>query len=175
MELNLTLGYALIALGFVMLAAELFVPSGGLLFVLSLGSLGVGIALTFQSSVKTGMATLIGVFIALPIVGGVMLHYWPRTPMGKRLFMKVPEEDDASIHPAQKDLEPLRGRMGKALSSLRPAGVVDFDGKRVDALTEGMMVDPGQLVRCVDVRAGKVVVRPVEKRSAADLENADFG
>ena len=172
--MELTLGYALIAAGFLLLVAELFIPSGGMLGVLSLAALGIGVALTFQYSLSVGLATMIGVFIAVPVIVGILLPYWPRTPIGKRLVMNVPEEESAS-HPAQKDLEQFRGRTGKTLSSLRPAGVVDFDGRRVDALTEGMMVDPGQFVRCVDVRAGKVIVRPVEKPSPrADLENADF-
>ncbi len=173
--MELTLGYALIGVGFLLMVAELFIPNGGILGVLSLAALGIGVALTFQYSLTVGMATMIGVFIALPVVIGVLLPYWPRTPIGKRIVINVPEEEDAADHPAQVDLAPLRGRTGKTLSSLRPAGVVDFDGRRVDALTEGMMVDPGQLVRCVDVRAGKVIVRPVEKPSPrADLENADF-
>jgi membrane-bound serine protease (ClpP class) len=174
MEWNLTLGYVLIAVGFLLLVAELFIPSGGILLVLALAGLAVGVALTFQYSVQFGLVTMIAVFVALPIFGGMLLHYWTRTPIGKRLVVKAPE-DDASVHPAQKDLEPLRGRVGKALSALRPAGVVDFDGRRVDALTEGMMVEAGQLVRCLDVRAGKVIVRPVETPPArAELENADF-
>jgi hypothetical protein len=37
-----------------------------------------------------------------------------------------------------------------------------------------MMVDPGQLVRCIDVKAGKVVVRPVDKMEAGDLDTAIF-
>jgi membrane-bound serine protease (ClpP class) len=57
---------------------------------------------------------------------------------------------------------------------LRPSGVVDFDGKRIDVITEGMMVAVGGWVRCVDVRAGKVVVRPSEAPNLKDLEADDF-
>jgi len=37
------------------------------------------------------------------------------------------------------------------------------------------MVDPGQWVRCIDVRAGKVIVRLVGKPDLGDLETAFFG
>ena len=76
--------------------------------------------------------------------------------------------------PANQELESLKGRFGKTISALRPAGVVDFEGRRVDTITEGMMVEPGQWVRCIDVRAGKVVVRPVDKPSLGELETAVF-
>ena len=61
------------------------------------------------------------------------------------------------------------------MSDLRPSGVANFDGRRVDVITEGMMVDAGGWVRCVDVRAGRVLVRPVDKPDVGTLENADFG
>ena len=96
--------------------------------------------------------------------------------MGRRFFLNTPEEDATlASMPVNLELEQLRGRHGRALSALRPAGVVDFDGRRIDTVTEGMMVEAGQLVRCVDVRAGKVVVRPVDKPNPDLLENMDLG
>jgi len=60
----------------------------------------------------------------------------------------------------------------RAISALRPSGVVDFEGRRVDTVTEGMMVEPGQWVRCVDVQANRVVVRPVADTNPTDLLQA---
>jgi membrane-bound serine protease (ClpP class) len=95
--------------------------------------------------------------------------------MGRRFFLAAPPEDATmAALPVNQELEHLKGRIGRALSALRPAGVVDFDGRRIDTITEGMMVEPGQLVRCIDVRAGKVVVRPIEKPDLGDLETAIF-
>ena len=76
--------------------------------------------------------------------------------------------------PEQSEMELLRGQIGQALSALRPAGVADFNGRRVDCMTEGIMVAQGQTVRCVDVKAGRVIVRPVEKPNLGTLENTDF-
>ena len=93
--------------------------------------------------------------------------------MGRRFIL--PDQDATSPQmPVNLELEQLRGRFGQALSDLRPAGVVDFDGRRVDVITEGMMVPAGAWVRCVDVKAGRVVVRPVDQPDLDDLESADF-
>ena len=95
--------------------------------------------------------------------------------MGRRFILTAGDEDaTVAAFPVNQDLEQLRGRIGRTLSALRPAGVVDFDGRRIDTITEGMMVDPGQWVRCIEVKAGKVVVRPVEKPNLDDLEIQDF-
>jgi membrane-bound ClpP family serine protease len=172
---NLVLAYVLIAAGFLLLAAELFIPSGGILFVLAVAAIAGGVAMTFFYDVSVGTITLIGIFVALPTLGSLLLHYWPKTRWGKRFFLTAPEEDETlASTPINQELEQLRGRIGRALSALRPSGVVDFDGRRVDVITEGMMVEPGQWVRCIDVKAGKVIVRPVDKPNLGDLETAEF-
>jgi membrane-bound serine protease (ClpP class) len=104
-----------------------------------------------------------------------MFHYWPKTPMGRRLF-QTGSEEDATIAsmPVIAELEMLRGRVGRAVSPLRPSGVADFEGRRIDVLTEGLMVEEGTWVRCIDVKVGKVIVRPIDEPKLSDLENADF-
>src|SRR5262249_36098105 len=106
---------------------------------------------------------------------GLVGYVWRRTPLARRFVLDAPgQEATMADLPANQDLERLRGRIGRSLSALRPSGVVDFDGRRVDTITEGMMVEPGEYVRCIEVQAGKVVVRPVEKPDLGALENADF-
>jgi membrane-bound serine protease (ClpP class) len=131
--------------------------------------------LTFvYGDTSTGMTALLVVFLAVPALGAAVFYVWPRTPLGRRLML--PEQDaTVATLPVNLELEQLRGRYGRALSDLRPAGTVDFDGRRVDVVSEGMMVPAGAWVRCVDVRAGRVVVRPVDKPDLRDLESADFG
>jgi membrane-bound serine protease (ClpP class) len=132
------------------------------------------VALTFfHGEPRTGMLTLIGVFVALPILGSIVFYLWPRTPMGRSLVMP-PEDATVAAMPVLLELEQLRGRIGRTVSPMRPAGVVDFDGRRVDCMTEGLMVDAGQWVKCIEVKAGKVVVRQIEKPSLEDLESTDL-
>jgi membrane-bound serine protease (ClpP class) len=172
---TLILGFLLIGAGFLLLAAELFMTSG-LLTVLSLAGIVTGVVLTFVGGGTTvGVCTAIAVFIALPVTVRLLLYFWPRTPMGRQFFLTEQSEDaTVAALPINQELEELKGRIGRTLSPLRPAGMVDFGGRRIDTVTEGMMVDPGQWVRCIDVRAGRVVVRPVEKPDLGDLETAVF-
>src|SRR5581483_6918703 len=113
--------------------------------------------------------------IILPVLAYVLSHFWSRTAVGRRMFQTGPEEDATVANmPVNLELEQLRGKVGRAISALRPAGVVDFDGRRIDTITEGMMVEPGEWVRCIDVRAGTVVVRPIPKPDVGALENIEF-
>jgi membrane-bound serine protease (ClpP class) len=161
---NLTLAYVLIGLGLALLLAELFLPTGGVLFVLSVGALVVGVAMTFSYDQSTGVVTLIAVFVAIPLLGAIAFHYWPKTPLGKRFFLSGPDQDaTVASMPVNLELEQLRGRYGRSISALRPAGVTEFDGRRVDTMSEGPLIEPGQWVRCIDVKAGRVIVRQIEK------------
>ena len=72
-------------------------------------------------------------------------------------------KDRVAAMPVNLELEQLRGRYGKTVSSLRPAGITEFDGRRVDTMSEGVMIGPDEWVRCIDVKAGKVVVRQVDR------------
>jgi membrane-bound ClpP family serine protease len=176
MDFNmLILGFLLIGAGFLLLAADLFLMSG-ILAVLSLGAIVIGVVLTFLGGgLSVGSTTTLVVFVALPLTVRLLLYFWPRTSLGQDFFLtQQPEDTTMAALPANQELEHLKGRIGRTLSALRPAGMVDFDGRRVDTITEGMMVDADQLVRCIDVRAGKVVVRPIDKPDLGDLETAIF-
>lgn len=176
MQEMLILAYALILIGLLLLVAELFIPSG-VLFVLALCGLAGGVLMTFFYSGDhyLGWFTLIGVFIVVPVLARLMFAVWPRTAVGRRFLLQGPE-DDATVAtmPVNVELEQLRGKTGRAISALRPAGVVDFEGKRIDTITEGMMVEPGDWVRCIDVRAGTVLVRPIAKPDLGALENLEL-
>lgn len=62
---------------------------------------------------------------------------------------------------ASRDFRGLIGHTGIATSYLRPAGVADLDGERVDVLTEGDFVPEGARVRVSRVQGSRIFVRPV--------------
>lgn len=167
MEWYLTAAVLLIGLGVVLLAAEFFFPTGGVLVVAAVGCFAVAVGLiVLYGDTQEAVAAVIGLSVGLPIAGALMFHGWRRMALRSALD---PDAEDATIAttPEASALGALKGRHGKTVTPMRPSGVVEFDGRRVDALTEGVMLDAGVWVRCVDARAGRVVVRRVE--SPGDL------
>jgi membrane-bound serine protease (ClpP class) len=174
---QLILAVVLIAVGLVLLVADVFLPSAGLLSIGGLVLIVAGVAVPFYyGDHSTGLLSLVAVFILVPAAVSIAFHLMPRTPLGRRMILPTGGADDATVAtmPVNLELEQLRGRIGKAVSPLRPAGVVDFDGRRIDCLTEGMMVDPGTWVRCIDVKAARVVVRPVDGPRPGEFEELDL-
>ena len=56
-------------------------------------------------------------------------------------------------------LDHLIGQYGRAFTPLRPSGMVDFDGRRLDGLAEEGLIPSGALVRAVRIRGGQLIVR----------------
>lgn len=171
--MELTWAYLLIAFGFGLISGELFFPTGGLWFIAAVVAIIAGIALTFiYGGTNTGLITTLLVSIAGPLAFALAINVWPRTPIGKRMIAAGPTEDETwAAVPANQELEQLRGRHGQALSDLRPAGTVSFDGRRIDVLSEGPMIPAGAWVKCIEVKPGRVVVR---QAAAPDLENMEI-
>jgi membrane-bound serine protease (ClpP class) len=156
----LTIALILFTVGVIMLLAEILLPTGGILVVVSLLFFagGVGIILA-RGTTTEAVVAIAGLALGLPAAGFVAVSAWRRMSIGTTL------SEDATapgVIPGAAELELLKNRTGKTVSPMRPSGTVEFDGKRVDAMTEGVMLDAGVWVRCIDVKGGKVVVRQMD-------------
>ena len=156
----LTLALILFTVGVIMLLAEILLPTGGILVVVSLlfFALGVGIILA-RGTTTEAVVAIAGLAVGLPAAGFVAVSAWRRMSIGTVL----PEDAIApGAIAGAAELETLKNRTGKTVSTMRPSGTVDFDGTRVDAMTEGGMLDAGLWVRCIEVKNGRVIVRQMD-------------
>lgn len=173
MESYLTLALVLIGIGLVLLVGEFFLPTGGMFIVAGLGLVMVAIAVVLYYGEPTeAAAAMVGVCVGVPIVWNLGMYAYRKA--GGRLELKS-ESLAATVadDPEIAGLERLKGRVGKTVTPMRPSGSVELDGRRVDAITEGMMLAPGEWVRCVEVKAGKVIVRKIDAPVVLDEMELD--
>ncbi len=171
-----TLAYVLLAIGVVLLMAELFIPTGGICFLIAAFCAIVGIFLIFfYGETTNGVYALVGFFVVIPVLLFAVFQLWPTGLWGSRLIPRPEDDMTIAAMPGNAILEKLKGRMGRTVSPLRPAGIVEFEGKRIDCVTEGMMIDANQPVRCLDVKAGRVIVRQIDQPNLDEFENTNFG
>jgi membrane-bound serine protease (ClpP class) len=160
----LLLALLLVVAGLCLFLAEYFFATGGLLLVGGvLCFVGAVVIIGAYGSTEELAAAVVAVAVGVPLLtfGGV--HFWKKT-FGPALSPDA--ESTIATMPELVELAALKGRVGRTLSPMRPSGVVDFEGRKVDALTEGGMLDADVWVACVDVKPGKVIVRRVESPSA---------
>jgi membrane-bound serine protease (ClpP class) len=170
MDSYLTFALVLVLVGVVLLAAEVLLPTGGILIVGALlcFAAGVGTILYYGTALEATVA-LAGLAVGLPAAGFAAVAAWRRMSLGRELDAAA--GGTAFDLPGRDRPDELKGRVGKTVTPMRPSGAVVFDGRRVDAMTEGLMLDAGVWVRCVDVRPGKVVVRQIDP--PADLSDVN--
>jgi membrane-bound serine protease (ClpP class) len=165
MDPNAVFAVLLLIVGLAILSAEVFVPSGGLLGVITFLSLIVSLVFAYRAW-GTSHPNVFGAFCAMlllmvPTVIGFGFYMLPRTTFGKRVLLEAPDSED--LTPFSKEsgrIEKLVGRFGVALTMLNPGGLVSVEGERLHALSEGLSVEQGESVQIVDVRGTRVLVRP---------------
>jgi membrane-bound ClpP family serine protease len=161
-------GLGLMAVAFVLLIVDIFVPTFGVLSLLSVAlSLG-GVICLFQVDALWGFIGLGIVLIGGPAVFFFGLQIMPSTPLGRKLILGAddPQNEDGggvrkAIDETERHLLSLIGTEAVVLSDLRPIGTVAVADRRYDALSETTLVRAGDKVRITSVDAGTLKVRPV--------------
>lgn len=145
-----------------LLIAEVFVPSGGIISVLSMGCVIGGVAIFFRHSVLAGW---VGIGVAVAMIPACVIFAYrllPKTRFGKNVILKVPERPSGDAIPDTEQLKGLMGTTGVVITPLRPVGMCEFSGQKVECMAEGGYVDKGKKVEVIEVQSTKVTVRVIE-------------
>jgi len=163
MEMN-SWGIALIALMFVLLFVELFLPSG----ILGVTAAVIGIAglvCLFRYDLSWGLSGLLSLFVLMPAFAAFAFKIWPNTAMGRRIIGTPSDDEVDSKRLAElqekQSYAALVGKEGLVLTALRPIGVVDIDGIRYEAFSDTMYVEAGARVRVTQADGSQMKVRQV--------------
>lgn len=150
---------ALLVLGVILLFLEIFVPGG------ILGTIGVILLATGVFGVADSTAQGIAYVSSMLIVLGILIALSFRIPQSKRFWKRLSltttqSKSEGYVAPNQ-NLEGFLGCEGIALSQLRPAGKADFNGNRIDVVTEGGFISKGTRIKVIEVEGTRVIVREI--------------
>jgi membrane-bound serine protease (ClpP class) len=156
--------FVFVGAGLIFLLLEVFIPSGGILGVLALGSAAFGIyGLFYQGNALLGVGAIGGTSIA--VILGIRFGL-------RRLSFKgsLSATTNTSV---DERIEGLVGKQGITVTSLRPAGVAMIEGQRVDVVSAGSFVGKDVPVCVVDTSGNRVVVRVVTAPTDASAAEAE--
>jgi len=90
----------------------------------------------------------------------VLAKYLPKTSVFNKFVLSVSEKstDGFSSHSFAED---LIGAEGIALTTLRPAGTAEINGRRVDVMTESEYVEKGKKIKVLAVDGIRVLVKEI--------------
>jgi membrane-bound serine protease (ClpP class) len=87
------------------------------------------------------------------------MKFLPRTPFGRRLVLETELSAGSGFDSSPPSDHRLIGKQGVSSTPLHPAGIAEFQGERVDVVSEGELIDAGVAVKVVKVDGNRVVVR----------------
>ncbi len=158
----------LAGVGILLLLVEAFViPGFGIAGVLGILALLAGLTMSTIGEGASidgliGAASRLGVSLVVAIVASLaILRYLPKTRAGRQLVLMTGLDAGSGYTSEPIAEHGLVGKTGVAASTLRPAGIADIDGKRVDVVSDGDFIEPGEPIRVDHVDGNRVVVRRI--------------
>ena len=91
----------------------------------------------------------------------VLAKYLPKSNIFKK-FILSEEEKSVAGYTSRKDAKELLGAKGVSLTTLRPAGTAEINGKRVDVVTDSEYIERGKEIEVVEVQGMRIVVREIK-------------
>jgi membrane-bound serine protease (ClpP class) len=104
------------------------------------------------------------ILVAILIVG--FLFYLPKSRFFK-VFGQPGRQRAAAGYVSSSDYTGFLGSVGRSVTPLRPAGIADIDGTRLDVVTAGSFLPPDTDIEVYRVEGSKVVVRVLEDTNKA--------
>lgn len=148
-------------IGMGLLVVEVFLPGFGLP---GISGIILEVAAIWLAWVNHGPVAALGMTIitlaVIAIAISVALKSAAKGRLSRsKLILNNPER--AEGYSAAADMDVFLGREGTATTILRPAGIAEFDGVRLNVVSEGEFVAAGTRVRIERVEGARILVRPV--------------
>lgn len=143
----------LILAGAALLLLETILP-GMIAGIVGFGCLTAGVVVAYTNfGSQTGNLVLLLVVVGMIVLTLCWMKFFPETRFA-RMFISERTIGDLDVEKPE-----LLNQTGSALTNLRPAGTAVINGRRIDVVTEGSMIERGTAVKVVAVEGMRVVVR----------------
>ena len=162
-------GELLLALGGVvlLLLEFLVIPGFGIAGILGIVALLAALVMSVVGSGATpeffmlAAGRIVVSLLVAVLASFLMLRFMPRTPFGRRLILDTELGGGQEYGSAPESNVNWLGKRGRTTSPLRPAGIADIEGTRLDVVSEGELIEPGTPVEVTRVDGNRIVVRQI--------------
>lgn len=151
------LSIALFVVGVGLIVAEFFIPGFGVCGVLGIIFLAADVFVTAKS-VEQGLILAAFIFIILIIAFIIFSVLASHGKLPAKLVLRQATDSESGFSSA-KDMSCLVGTTGVTLSPLRPAGNADFNGVRLDVVSQGDYIDGNVAVEVVEASGNRIIVK----------------
>ena len=162
---NIILGYsewtslAIFIIGFVLLIIEVIIPGFGLPGISGIILIITGTILA-MGTITSALVSLSVAIIITAIITILLIKFGHKSPHLENVVLNTQQKDDEG-YLSTITQDKYLGKTGITISELRPSGIIEIDGRRLDALSEGVFIPKGTTIKVVRVEGSKIIVRRV--------------
>jgi membrane-bound ClpP family serine protease len=149
----------LLVVGLVLLIIEIFHPGFGAPGITGLILLVIGIVLTAKS-ITEAIIMIIIIIILLGIAAILFFYSASKGRLSKNLVLSESLNKESG-YSSTDNLEEYLGLEGRSITPLRPSGIAEFDGVKLDVVTQGEFIGRNARIKVISVSGRRVVVREV--------------
>ena len=151
----------IVLVGLLLIGIEVYlIPGSNVIGVVGLLAIFIALGIVFSTYGLAGGMT--GVLITL--LGGAGMFYlmWQSGAWDRFVLETTLKPDAAQLVSEQEERGQVLGLTGRAITPLRPSGVIEIDGKRIEVTTEGGFVAAGSEVKVVAINRRQYFVRMID-------------
>lgn len=151
-----------LAAGLALVIFEMFTPGFQLPGILGIVLLLVSVVLTAD----TLSQALIMILVILAILTVVLVIAIRSATRGRIFRSPLVLKSQATGYLSVDDMDYYVNKTGVAASLLRPAGIADIEGIKLDVVTQGEFIPKGTAIRVIKVEGRRIVVEAVRDEAA---------
>ena len=148
---------ALVILGIIFLLLEMWLPGAEFFAIIGLVALAVSAVLAVIF-VPNGWLIVASQVVIVAGFFRYMYRFMKRKQLKGKLILS-----DTLESPPVEDLSRFVGQVGRTVTLLKPFGEVEFNGSRVQAASNGPMIEKNTKVHVIEAHTNKIIVRAVEE------------
>ncbi|MCE5190035.1 MAG: hypothetical protein LLF75_12765 [Eubacteriales bacterium] len=145
--------------GFVLLVIEMFLPGIGLAGVSGVLALIAVVVMQLGWGNPRVALYVIAIALLIIILGLIwIIRSFQKGRLSKSFLVLHEQSDGTSVPEVATAKSELVGKSGIAVTILRPAGIAEIDGKRIDVTTAGEFIPKGSRVTVVQAQGMHILV-----------------
>lgn len=151
----------LFAAGIILIIVEIFFPGFGIFGVLGITAITGSMVLASYSTVNILLSILIALFIT--VIASVLFfkYFGYNGPLKKMILTNATTSELGYI--SNETRQELVGKVGYALTMLRPSGTAIFEAERLDVVSEGEFIGQGKNIKIIATKGSRIIVREVKE------------
>lgn len=151
---------AFLIIGLIFVIFEMFHPGLSAPGIVGSILLIVGIVLTAKTFIE-GVILVIIILTILGIALSIVIHSFSKGHLSKVLVLNEISKKESDLLEFD-DMQYFVGKEGKSITVLRPSGIGDFDGIRLDVITEGEFIEKNCNIEVSRIDGKKIIVKQIK-------------